>query len=97
MASAGEENSALYNLACCFAATGRLEDALDVVGAALDNGFEDLGALRSDPDLAPLRAGGQLEARLRAWEAPLARAARALAARERNKAGGAGEKKWVGW
>ena len=90
--SDGEAQSALYNLACCFAAQGRTAQGVEVVKSLLDAGFEDLKALRSDTDLAPLRVGGKLEAVLSAWESPLARVQRGLA----KKDGGNG-RKWLAW
>lgn len=54
-ASEGEENAALYNMACCWARLGEKQPALTVPEALMDNGFEDVQTIRSDPDLAPLR------------------------------------------
>lgn len=54
-ASEGEENAALYNMACCWAALGQRASALTVLEALLDNNFADYAAIRADPDLAPLR------------------------------------------
>ncbi|KAL4458694.1 hypothetical protein ABPG75_013559 [Micractinium tetrahymenae] len=54
-ASEGEENAALYNMACCWARLGQKQSALTVLEALLDNGFEDVQTVRSDPDLASLR------------------------------------------
>ena len=58
--SEGEENAALYNLACCYAALGQKQAALTVLEALLENNFEDAAAIRSDPDLASLR-GAELD------------------------------------
>ena len=93
--SQGEANSALYNLACCFAATGRAAEALDVLRAALDNGFDDVAALRADGDLAPLRAGGALDKLLSDWASPLARLSRSVGKKE--AVGGDGRKRWITW
>lgn len=59
-ASEGEENAALYNMACCWARLGQKQPALTVLEALLDNGFEDVRTIRADPDLAPL-AGAELD------------------------------------
>jgi tetratricopeptide (TPR) repeat protein len=47
--------NALYNLACAYARTGRLDEALARLEAALAAGFADRALLATDPDLAPLR------------------------------------------
>lgn len=57
--SNGEENAAMYNLACCYAQLGKLEAALTCL-EGLNDDFENWDAMKSDPDLAPLR-GPQLE------------------------------------
>lgn len=44
-----------YNLACSFALSGRVEDALAALRTAVDLGYRDLDHLLSDPDLASLR------------------------------------------
>ncbi|PSC71097.1 Tetratricopeptide-like helical [Micractinium conductrix] len=54
-ASEGEENAALYNMACCYAALGQKQAALTVLEALLDNEFDQVATIRSDADLAPLR------------------------------------------
>ena len=59
-ASEGEENAALYNMACCYCKMGKPEAALTCLEALLDNGWDDAAAIRGDPDLAPAR-GPQME------------------------------------
>ena len=44
-----------YNLTCLYSLTGKLDLALDELDAALEKGFNDYDALRSDPDLNNLR------------------------------------------
>lgn len=44
-----------YNLACLYAVTGRSDLALDALDVALEQGFDDLSRLRTDPDLDNLR------------------------------------------
>lgn len=44
-----------YNLACALARQNRVEEALEVLGQAVQRGFNDLVLLDRDPDLAPLR------------------------------------------
>lgn len=53
-ASEGEENAALYNMACCYCRLGQPPAAITCIEALLDNGFTDYDALTSDPDLAGL-------------------------------------------
>ncbi|KAL4420136.1 hypothetical protein ABPG77_010352 [Micractinium sp. CCAP 211/92] len=71
-ASEGEENAALYNMACCWARLGEKQPALTVLEALLDNGFEDVRTIRSDPDLAPLR-GPELDSLLSKHDGLLAK------------------------
>jgi tetratricopeptide (TPR) repeat protein len=47
---------ALYNLACAYARTGRIDDAFARLEAAYAAGFADRELLDLDPDLEPLRA-----------------------------------------
>lgn len=55
--SEGEENAALYNMACayCRMQPPRIESALICLEAVLENGFDDVNAIRSDEDLLPLQ------------------------------------------
>ncbi len=53
--SDGEEQAALYNMACSYAQLGQREAALTCLEAVLEAGFTDIGALRQDPDLEGLR------------------------------------------
>ena len=59
-ASEGEEQAALYNMACSYCRMGQPSAALTCLEALLDSGFEDYNAIRSDPDLASAR-GGELD------------------------------------
>lgn len=54
-ASEGEENAALYNMACCYCKLGQISSAYTCIEALLENGFEDVHALKSDPDLSPIQ------------------------------------------
>lgn len=49
------QNRTLYNLACCYSRTEKLEQAATRLQEAWDAGFRDLERLRSDPDLDALR------------------------------------------
>lgn len=66
--SEGEENAALYNMACayCQMKPPKIEAAMTCLEAALDNGFEEIDNIRQDSDLQPLR-GPQLEGLLRKY------------------------------
>lgn len=44
-----------YNLACGYARIGKIEEGLNALRSAVDDGFDDAETLRSDTDLAPLR------------------------------------------
>ena len=70
-----------------------MSEGLEVIKALLDAGFEDLASIRKDGDLAPLRAGGKLDALLSAWDAPLARVQRSLA----KKKDTSNDRKWLTW
>lgn len=60
--SEGEERAALYNMACCYAQLEEMDSGLSVLQGLLENGFEDYDTLRTDEDLAPLRASPDFEA-----------------------------------
>ena len=62
IASDGEKISAYYNIACCLSRTGNSHDGLLALLEALQLGYEDFQQIRSDPDLAGLRADSQFEA-----------------------------------
>ena len=46
---------ALYNLTVLYSLTNKLDLALDTLDDALENGFNDINALRNDPDLKNVR------------------------------------------
>lgn len=50
-----KNESALYNIACCYSLWGKTENALDYLEKAVKNGFDDLGHIENDPDLDSLR------------------------------------------
>jgi tetratricopeptide (TPR) repeat protein len=51
----GAPENNVYNIACAYALLGDKDRAFAALSRALAMGFEDLGALRTDPDLAALR------------------------------------------
>lgn len=59
----GPTNPALFhNLACVYMKLGRNDDALDAVTEAVRWGYERCDAMRTDDDLAPLRADPRFDA-----------------------------------
>lgn len=66
--SVGERYSALYNIACCQAQLGMLEDALDTLASCMEAGYEDYENLRQDPDLEPLRTSPEFEELIETFE-----------------------------
>ena len=62
--SEGEERAALYNMACCYAQLEEVDSGLSVLQGLLENGFDDYDTLRTDEDIAPLRAEADFEALL---------------------------------
>jgi len=48
-----------YNLACGYARLGRVDDALDALARAVDEGFGQRAAWQQDPDLEPLRSSAR--------------------------------------
>jgi tetratricopeptide (TPR) repeat protein len=51
----GAPENNVYNIACSYALLGRSDEAFAALSRALAMGFDDLDALRTDPDLASLR------------------------------------------
>ena len=51
-----------YNVACCYAALGQVEPGMEAIEACMAAGFEDYAKIRSDPNLAALREGGNAKA-----------------------------------
>lgn len=55
-----EENSAMYNMACCYARKGQVQSAITCIEFILENGFDQFDTVRKDPDLRPIQ-GAALE------------------------------------
>ncbi|KAI7841388.1 hypothetical protein COHA_005006 [Chlorella ohadii] len=91
-ASEGEENAALYNMACCWAAMGQRQSALTVLEALLENNFEDYASIRSDPDLAPVR-GPELDKLLSKYDGLLAK----VFGGKKKATSSSGNKPWLQW
>lgn len=56
---------ARYNLACGYARLGRKEDAIRLLGQAIEAGFKDKRQYETDADLQSLRDDPRFEALLR--------------------------------
>jgi hypothetical protein len=54
-ASEGEEQAALYNMACAYAALQQRDSALACLEGAFEAGLADFSAVQSDSDLVPIR------------------------------------------
>jgi tetratricopeptide (TPR) repeat protein len=63
-----KNESALYNIACCYSLWGKAERALNYLEKAIKNGFDDLGHITNDPDLASLRDLPRYKLMIRALE-----------------------------
>mmetsp|Transcript_36297 Transcript_36297/g.92760 ORF Transcript_36297/g.92760 Transcript_36297/m.92760 type:complete len:218 (+) Transcript_36297:185-838(+) len=92
--SEGEENAALYNMACAYSQLGETQSAVTCLQGALENGFDDFQQLRKDPDLANIQ-GGELEAAIRKFENPGDKI-NAIFGRKRGKNSGT-NKPWLIW
>ena len=92
-ASQGEENAALYNMACCYAQLGQRDSALECLSGLLDNGYEDFEQLRQDEDLAAIR-GQKFDQLLLRFDNPLTKISGAL--KSRGKDSGT-NKPWISW
>jgi len=51
-----DDPTVLYNLACSYALTGQMKEALSILSRAIDQGYSDFKWLLKDPDLKKLRA-----------------------------------------
>jgi non-specific serine/threonine protein kinase len=61
MALRPNEASVLYNVACIFTQLQRIDDAMNALRKAWENGFKDSNWVRRDPDLAPLHGMPEFE------------------------------------
>ncbi|KAJ4811293.1 Tetratricopeptide repeat protein 30A [Rhynchospora pubera] len=56
-----EVSIASYNVACCYSKLNQVQAGLSALKDAMEAGFEDFKAIRSDPDLENLRASEEFE------------------------------------
>ncbi|BDA46384.1 probable protein MET1, chloroplastic at C-terminar half [Coccomyxa sp. Obi] len=87
-ASEGEEQAALYNMACAYAALRQTESALTCLEGAFEAGLSDYAAVRSDPDLDAVR-GPELDKLVSKYDNLLAKVFK----KRRDDA----DKPWLGW
>mmetsp|Transcript_28679 Transcript_28679/g.80745 ORF Transcript_28679/g.80745 Transcript_28679/m.80745 type:complete len:218 (-) Transcript_28679:201-854(-) len=92
--STGEENAALYNMACAYCQLGQAQSALTCVQGVLENEFDDFKALRTDPDLAALQ-GPELEALIGKFESPIDKISSFLGVKKQRDSGT--NKPWLLW
>lgn len=50
-----EKQAAFYNMACACANLGKIEEAVNYLRKSIDNGFDNVGTINSDPDLRVVR------------------------------------------
>ena len=50
-----EDTAVLYNAACCYSLLGEIEEAIELLGKAVDGGWYQMEWLENDSDLDPLR------------------------------------------
>lgn len=65
-----EEAVASYNIACCYSKLNEVEAGLSALEEALDAGFEDYKTVRSDPDLANLKASPKFKPLIDKFDEP---------------------------
>ena len=56
---------ARYNIACCYAVTGQMDEAFAALDGAIDVGLEDADQVIHDPDLRSLRSDARFDAVVR--------------------------------
>nr|GMD23150.1 ruBisCO large subunit-binding protein subunit beta, chloroplastic [Ipomoea batatas]GMD26121.1 ruBisCO large subunit-binding protein subunit beta, chloroplastic [Ipomoea batatas] len=59
---------ASYNVACCYSKLNQIQAGLSALADALEAGFEDFKRVRTDPDLAGLRASEDFEPLLKKYD-----------------------------
>lgn len=93
--SEGEENAALYNMACAYSQLKETQSAVTCIQGALENGFDDFQTLRKDPDLANIQ-GGALEEVIGKFEKPLDKI-NAIFGRDKKQKDSGTNKPWLLW
>eukprot|EP00246_Nothoceros_aenigmaticus_P015048 TRINITY_DN6056_c0_g1_i1.p1 TRINITY_DN6056_c0_g1~~TRINITY_DN6056_c0_g1_i1.p1 ORF type:complete len:278 (-),score=56.19 TRINITY_DN6056_c0_g1_i1:267-1040(-) len=65
-----EEGVASYNVACCYSKLGQVDAGLQALEEALEAGFDDYKAVRTDPDLETLRASPNFKELINKYDEP---------------------------
>ncbi|XP_020210941.1 protein MET1, chloroplastic [Cajanus cajan] len=63
-----EASVASYNVACCYSKLNQIQAALSSLEEALNAGFEDFKRIRTDPDLATVRASEEFDPLLKRFD-----------------------------
>eukprot|EP00245_Coleochaete_scutata_P014410 TRINITY_DN6133_c0_g2_i1.p1 TRINITY_DN6133_c0_g2~~TRINITY_DN6133_c0_g2_i1.p1 ORF type:complete len:331 (-),score=69.22 TRINITY_DN6133_c0_g2_i1:26-1018(-) len=65
-----ESSVTCYNRACCFSKLGKVADGLRALEEAMEAGFEDYKAVRTDPDLETLRQSPEFTPLMNRYDEP---------------------------
>ena len=57
-----------YNMACAYAQLNELENAVNALQTAFENGFDNFATVKVDPDLDPIRGTPSYEALMEQYE-----------------------------
>jgi tetratricopeptide (TPR) repeat protein len=57
-----ELQAVYYNMACAYAQLGQTEQAVEALQSAFENGFDNYGTVKQDPDLDPVKGTSSYEA-----------------------------------
>ncbi|XP_021747308.1 protein MET1, chloroplastic-like [Chenopodium quinoa] len=63
-----EASVASYNVACCYSKLNQIQAGLSALEDALEEGYEDFKRIRTDPDLANLRATAEFDTLLKRFD-----------------------------
>ncbi|GAV78204.1 hypothetical protein CFOL_v3_21672 [Cephalotus follicularis] len=63
-----EASIASYNVACCYSKLNQIQAGLSALEDAMESGFEDFKRIRTDPDLANIRASEEFDPLLKRFD-----------------------------
>lgn len=63
-----EVQAANYNMACAYAQLGKIDESINALKTALENGFDNYAIIRSDPDLDPIKETKEFEKLMDSFE-----------------------------